>query len=179
MAKPLLTSHMRGWKPWTAAQSAAVKELAAKKLQAQHRKEEARVVAILKTYDTEAAHKAEVARCTALFPSIRAEVCRYIGVDESLFSTTSRLPKIVSARMVVVYLMRKNTPLSFPQLQILMTPHTGAHSTGITQMQRLRAKWDDGIGGGDPRTFREIIEAFDSATLKFREVGNGNRPDHP
>ncbi len=175
MARPTLTSHMRGWKPWTSVQSAAVKELAAKKLQAQHRKEEARVVAILKTYDTEAAHKAEVARCTALFPSIRAEVCRHIGVDESLFSTTSRLPKIVSARMVVVYLMRKNTPLSFPQLQILMTPHTGAHSTGITQMQRLRTKWEEDIGGGDPRTFREIIEAFDSATLKFREATNGNR----
>ena len=63
------------------------------------------------------------------------EVCRTLGVSETDFKGTGRHKLVVLARAVTVFLARKNTSASFPEIARAMNRPN--HSSIITALQRL------------------------------------------
>lgn len=63
------------------------------------------------------------------------EVCRTLGVSETDFKGTGRHKLVVLARAITVYLARKNTSASFPEIARAMNRPN--HSSIITALQRL------------------------------------------
>jgi len=173
--------HMREWKPWTTAQSAAVKEYAARKERERMKQEQREEQKHAQFIQPEGVAKpftrqsAKVQRETAMekyapiFDTIRKAVCANVGADPEMLCTLTRNPKVVAARMLTVYLVREHTPLSYPQIRLLMAKETTGHSTELTMMKRLHAKWNEPMHMFETRTFKQVAEAFDRATLTFRE----------
>jgi chromosomal replication initiation ATPase DnaA len=174
-------NRMKDWKPWTPAQSAAVKARAAKVLAdraaataRQERKEATMIqpekLAPISKESAREMREAMVTKYEPVFNAVRDAVCAEVGADPYMIGSLSRHPKVVAARMILVYLMRAHTPLSFPQIQELIIPNSTSHSTAVTQLKRLQSNWERQIHAGDLRTFKEVAEAFDPATLTFREA---------
>lgn len=66
---------------------------------------------------------------------ILRRVCERLHVDRADLSSRTRHPRVVLARSVIVWLCRKLTTLSFPEIaRVLGRPN---HSTVITALQRL------------------------------------------
>ena len=174
--------NMREWKPWTPAQSAAVKEYAARKERERMRQEQieknkhAQFIqpeGVAKPFTRQSAkepRETAMEKYAPIFDKIRNAVCENVGADPDMLCTFTRNPKVVAARMLTVYLVREHTPLSFPQIRLLMAKETTGHSTELTMLKRLHAKWNEPIHMFETRTFKQVADLFDRATLTFREA---------
>jgi len=183
---------MRYWRPQPIEKSREVKLAAQRAIEEARAKQETRAFmeeqkrlhakameAVVATIETppEPVDRYPTATQPKRFAQIFTAVCKEFAVEPADVRSRLRHPRLVAARMVIVYLSRVHTMLSYPDIQLLMGSSTQSHSTAITQQHRLegimRDRPNEPMFVGDARTFRQVVDRFDGVGLCFREVGNG------
>lgn len=100
--------------------------------------------------------------------AIISAVCYTCGVTFEDVTSSFRNPRIVSARELIVYLSRKWTVASFPEIAVAMWRDT--HSTAVTAMRRFEARLKEpgNMPGFDMTPAALIAQVEASLGAKYR-----------
>lgn len=180
---------MANWKPQPIEKSREMKLAAQKAIEQARAKQETRVFmqeqkrlhaksleAVVATIETppEPVNRHQSTTQPERFAQIFTAVCKELAVNHTDVRSRLRHPRLVAARMLIVYLSRAHTMLSYPDIQLLMGSSTKSHTTAITQQQRIEGlmlnKPNEPMFFGDSRTFRQMVDSFDGARLCFKDA---------
>lgn len=111
----------------------------------------------------------ELPECHPHAHRVRHIVLRECAVDIDAFVGTSRMPRVVMARMLCVRLLRLHSLLSYPQIATAVTPGRG-HSSVLTMDHRLDTQMDMEIDGKRLDQWTTDLGAMVKAE-KFKHAG--------
>jgi chromosomal replication initiation ATPase DnaA len=106
--------------------------------------------------------------CNLHFDAICKAVCDDFGVDLERLEGRGRYPRVVAARRALVWLARKRTLLSFPEICKSMGRNEGGHSTMVEQFYTVVEMMDKPMYPGTKETFGEYFVRFGKRAWGFK-----------
>jgi hypothetical protein len=100
----------------------------------------------------------------AIYKAVRDD----FGVERETLEGRGRHPKVIAARRALVWLARKRTLLSFPEICKAMGRTGRGHSTMVDQFHTAEAMMDQPMYPGTAETFAEYFFRFSQRAWAFK-----------
>jgi len=100
----------------------------------------------------------------AIYKAVRDD----FGVERETLEGKGRHPKVIAARRALVWLTRKRTLLSFPEICKAMGRTGRGHSTMVDQFHAAEAMMDQPMYPGTAETFAEYFFRFSQRAWAFK-----------
>lgn len=102
------------------------------------------------------------------FDAICKAVCNDFGVEREVLEGKGRHPRVIAARRALVWLARKRTLLSYPEIAASMGKTSGGHTTALEQCQAAVAMLDKPMHPETKETFAEYFARFAQQAWQFK-----------